>query len=58
MEKNNFKELEKYKLEKYGTAPDKVNDSIDRNRNLFIAIGQTLDLFTEKLVKTISKINN
>lgn len=58
MDENNFKELEKYKLEKFGSVPDKVNDNIEKNKNLLVTIGQTMDLFTEKLVKTIIKINS
>lgn len=58
MEENNFKQLEKYKLKKFGEAPHKVNENIENNKNLFKTIGETMDLFTEKLVKTIIKINS
>jgi hypothetical protein len=58
MEENIFKQLEKYKLKKFGEAPDKISENIEKNKNLFATIGETMDLFTEKLVKTIIKINS
>ncbi len=57
MENNNFKELEKWKLENAGEIPQKVEENINKNIELFKTIGESLDLFTEKLVKTIIEIN-
>lgn len=57
MENNNFKELEKWKLENAGEIPQKVEDNINKNIELFRTIGESLDLFTEKLIKTIIEIN-
>ncbi|MGE5354714.1 MAG: hypothetical protein ACM3PT_00605 [Deltaproteobacteria bacterium] len=57
MEKNNFKELENYKIEEFGEVPKKVIENVEKNRNLFSTIGETLDLFTEKMIQTIIKIN-
>lgn len=57
MENNNFKELEKWKLENAGEIPQKVEENINNNIELFKVIGESLDLFTEKLVQTIIEIN-
>jgi len=57
VENNNFKELEKWKLENAGEIPQKVEENINKNIELFKTIGESLDLFTEKLVKTIIEIN-
>lgn len=57
MENNNFKELEKWKLENAGEIPPKVEENINKNIELFKVIGESLDLFTEKLVQTIIEIN-
>lgn len=54
---NNFKELEKFKLKKYGNAPDKIQNNIEQNMNFFKTIASTIDLFTEKLIKTFVKMN-
>lgn len=55
--KNNFKELEEFKLKKYGNAPDNIQDNIEQNMNFFKTIASTVELFTEKLIKTFVKMN-
>ena len=57
MNRNNFKELEEYKIKKFGAVPPKVNDNIEKNKNLLTTISETMDLFTDKFIKTIIKIN-
>jgi len=56
--KNNFKELEAYNVKKYGSAPKKVQENIENNLGLFKTIGETIDLFTEKFIKTFIKMNS
>jgi hypothetical protein len=57
VEDNNFKELEKWKLENAGEIPQEVENNITKNIELFKTIGESMDLFTEKLVKTIIEIS-
>jgi hypothetical protein len=57
MNHNNFKELEDYKIKKFGAVPPKINDNIEKNKNLLTTISETMDLFTDKFIKTIIKIN-
>lgn len=58
MENNNFKELEKYKIRKFGNSPDIIKKNIEQNISIYKTIGDTLELYTDKLIKTIIKINN
>jgi hypothetical protein len=57
MKKNNFTELESYKLKLSGHIPEKVVDNIKKNNRLFEVIGNVMDLYTEKVGKTIININ-
>lgn len=58
MDTNNFKDLEKYKITKFGESPDNIKNNIEKNINIFKTIGETVELFTDKLIKTFIKINN
>jgi hypothetical protein len=55
--KNNFTDLEKIKLKKFGDAPNDIQDKIEQNINIFKTIGNTIDLYTEKFIKTFIKLN-
>ena len=55
--KNNFTELEKQKLKKYGKPPLDLQGNIDRNINLLKTMGDSIELFTEKFIKTLIKMN-
>ncbi len=55
--KNNFTELETLKLKKYGNPPSDIQDKIDKNISLLKTVGNTIELFSEKLIKTIIKLN-
>ena len=55
--KNNFQELESYKIKKHGEAPKKVQDNIEKNLVFFKTIGHTVELFTDKFIKTFIKMN-
>lgn len=55
--KNNFTELEKFKLKKYGSVPDDIQKNIEQNMSFFKTVAETIDLFTEKLIKTFVKMN-
>ena len=55
--KNNFTELEKRKLEKYGKPPAGIQDNIDKNIRLLKTVGDSIELFTEKFIKTFVKLN-
>lgn len=55
--KNNFEELENLKIKKHGKAPKKVQENIESNLQLFKTVGYTIDLFTEKFIKTFVKMN-
>ena len=58
MENNNFKELENHKIKKFGNSPDNIQKNIEQNISIYKTIGDTLELYTDKLIKTIIKINN
>jgi len=55
--KNNFQELEDFKVRKHGEAPREVHDKIDKNIVFLKTIGQTIELFTDKFLKTFIKMN-
>ena len=55
--KNNFTELEKRKLQKYGKPPADIQNNIDRNIHLLKTMGDSIELFTEKFIKTFIKMN-
>ncbi len=55
--KNNFRQLENLKIKKHGEAPKKVLDNIEQNLVFFKTIGQTIELFTDKFIKTFIKMN-
>jgi len=55
--KNNFQELENFKVKKYGEAPKGVRDNIENNIVFFKTIGETIELFTDKFIKTFIKMN-
>ena len=56
-EKNNFQELENFKVKKHGEAPKGVRDNIENNIVFFKTIGETIELFTDKFIKTFIKMN-
>ena len=54
---NNFTKLEELNIKKFGSAPKKIQENIERNMSVFKRIGDTVDLFTEKFIKTFIKMN-
>ncbi len=56
-EKNSFKELEYENIENYGEPDSSVKNNIDRNISLFTTIGETIELYTGKFIKSILKMN-
>lgn len=55
---NNFKKLEEYNIKKYGAAPKQIQENIENNINVFKTIGETIELFTDKFIKTFIKMNS
>ncbi len=55
--KNSFKELERENIRNYGEPDISVKHNIDRNRSLFTTIGETIELYTGKFIRSILKMN-
>ncbi len=56
--KNSFEALEFENLRDYGEPDIVVKDNIDRNVSLFTTIGETVELYTGKFIKSIIKMNS
>jgi len=54
---NNFTKLENLNIKKFGSAPKGVQENIEKNFTMFKTIGETIELFTEKFIKTFIKMN-
>jgi hypothetical protein len=54
---NNFTKLERLNIKKFGSAPKDIQDNINKNLSVFKTIGETVELFTEKFIKTFIKMN-
>ncbi len=55
--KNSFKELECEHIRNYGEPNIVIKDNIDRNISLFHVIGDTVELYTGKFIKSIIRMN-
>ncbi len=56
--KNSFERLELEQIKRHGEPKSIVKDNIDSNLFLFRAIGETVELYTGKLLQSIIKMNS
>ncbi len=58
MRKNNFKELEKQRMEEAGNALDKIKSNVNSNLGVFHFIGEMIELFLPRVLQLFTQGTN